>query len=188
MKKKEWKEQYYQASQDAFYLTKIAKNLNNENIALREENKRMKQQLEEVGAVIKLMKADALHLIQEKLAAKKTPASSALAIKSIEWLDDATVIHWTDGTFTKVTRQKGEKADRQTAVAYAIAKKVLGNHSISDVIEFYSEDHTKDEKYAKIYLALNSKSKYNRVKALRAWEKIPEAKRQSIKAMVKQNA
>lgn len=38
----------------------------------------------------------------------------------------ATVIFWCDGTKTVVKRRKGEKQNRELAVLYAIAEKVLG--------------------------------------------------------------
>ena len=108
----------------------------------------------------------------------------SLSIEKVNWENDKTTVTWSDGTSTMVTRQKGEKYDRQSAIAYAIAKKVLGNTSVANVVENFSEDNSKDEKYVKIYKALNSKTSRNRIKAQKEWEKIPQSKRQSIKARV----
>lgn len=111
--------------------------------------------------------------------------NDAISIKSIDFSDDVTTITWSDGATTSVKRMKGEKHDTHTAVAYAIAKRVLGTTSIADVVEYYQEDHSKDAKYLRIYNYLNSNNPIKRVKAQKAWEKIPEAKRQSIKSMAK---
>lgn len=108
-----------------------------------------------------------------------------ISIKNIDFSDDVTTITWSDGIETSVKRMKGEKNDTHTAIAYAIAKRVLGTTSIADVVEYYQGDHSKDAKYLRIYRALNSKSPMQRVKAQKAWEKLPESKRQSIKAIAK---
>lgn len=108
-----------------------------------------------------------------------------ISIKDIDFSDDVTTITWSDGIKTSVKRMKGEKNDTHTAIAYAIAKRALGTTSISNVVEYYQGDHSKDAKYLRIYRNLNSNSPIQRVKAQKIWEKLPESKRQSIKAMAK---
>lgn len=112
-------------------------------------------------------------------------SNSAISIKSIDFSDDVTTITWSDEATTSVKRMKGEKHDTHTAVAYAIAKRVLGTTSISDVVEYYQGDHSKDAKYLRIYSYLNSSNPVKRAKAQKTWEKLPESKRQSIKAIAK---
>lgn len=112
-------------------------------------------------------------------------SDGAISIKSIDFSDDVTTITWSDGEKTSVKRMKGEKHDTHTAIAYAIAKRVLGTTSIADVVKFYQEDHSKDAKYIRTYKYLSSSNPIKRAKAQKTWEKIPESKRQSIKAMAK---
>lgn len=109
----------------------------------------------------------------------------AISIKSIDFSDDVTTITWSDGETTSVKRHKDDKHDDHTAVAYAIAKRVLKNTSIGHIVDFYKEDHSKDAKYLKIYRNLGSKNPIVRVKAQKAWDKIPKGKRQSIKGIAK---
>lgn len=119
------------------------------------------------------------------IAVTASENDGAISIKGIEFGEDVTTITWSDNEKTSVRRQKGEKHDVHTAVAYAIAKRVLGTTSIGDVVEYYQEDHSKDEKYLKTYRSLKSKNPMYRIKAQKYWEKIPKGKRQQIKAMAR---
>lgn len=112
-------------------------------------------------------------------------SDGAISIKNIDFSEDVTTITWSDGEKTSVKRMKGEKHDTHTAIAYAISKRVLGTTSIEDVVKFYQEDHSKDAKYIRTYKYLSSSNPIKRAKAQKTWEKIPESKRQSIKAMAK---
>lgn len=129
-----------------------------------------------------------VHLVSENEALKNytktTNHNDNIAIENVDWDGDTTTVTWSDGTTTTVKRQKGEKYDRQSAISYAITKKVLGNTSIAEVVESYDESHKNDAKYARIYRALRSKSARNRIRAQKAWEKVPENKKASIKARI----
>jgi hypothetical protein len=196
MKKKEWKYAYKELAKDAKEMVCVMENMGLENVCLNERLKELEdeneylhsqlakslEEMEDFRKCVVALKKDAVRFVQKELR-KDEP----LVIENIEWENDEnkkTTVTWSDGTTTTVSRQKGEKYDKQAAVSYAIAKKLLKNTSVADVVEYYSEDHSKDEKYARIYKALNSKSSHNRIRAQKAWEKISEAKRRSIKAMV----
>ena len=53
--------------------------------------------------------------------------SSPSPIRKVIFNDPATIIFWTDGTKTVVKCQDGDKYDKHTGMAMAIAKKFLGN-------------------------------------------------------------
>lgn len=58
----------------------------------------------------------------------------------------ATVIFWCDGTKTVVKRRKGEKQNRELAVLYAIAEKVLGGKKArSEFIEAVTDGKYENE-------------------------------------------
>lgn len=63
-------------------------------------------------------------------------------IKHIMKNGDYTTVLWADGTKTIVKRAKGEKDDPETALAYALLKKLNGNCS-SEVRRYFEDAETK---------------------------------------------
>lgn len=56
----------------------------------------------------------------------------------------ATIVFWDDGTKTIVKCQKGDKANKETGLAMAIAKKAFGNKgSFNDIFKMFIEDYDK---------------------------------------------
>lgn len=160
-----------------------------ENIDLQEQVQILEKEYQSLDERYRHIESGYIHTSFENLVLKRKTAENEnnqkfVQITNIDWDNDVTTLHFSDGVSVSVTRQKGEKYDRQSAVAYAIAKRVLGDVSVADVVEKFDESHDLDEKYMKIYKALKSKSSRNRIKAQKEWEKIPEKKRASIKAKI----
>lgn len=63
-------------------------------------------------------------------------------IKHIMKNGDYTTVLWADGSKTIVKRAKGEKDDSETALAYALLKKLNGNCS-SEVRRYFEDAETK---------------------------------------------
>lgn len=189
MKKKEYKHLYKNTK-------KQNQELIQKNAALLKENEYYHKIANELAQekeclrsmVLEAQEQTALVMVNHlsKELEESTQESNAIEIDAIDFSEDVTTIHWNDGIDTSVKRAKGEKNDANTAVAYAIVKRILGGRSLASVVRYYQEDHSKDERYVRIYQNLNSESPIKRMKAQKAWSKIPESKRQAAKARAHQ--
>lgn len=121
---------------------------------------------------------------EKKCKVSENGNDGALAINDVVWNGDETTVFWGDGTSTTVRRANGDSYDKQTAVAYAISKKVLAS-TLENTVKYYSE---KDKRTAeKIYRCLLSNDAKKRQCANKRWADVPRRVRQSVKESAKNN-
>lgn len=161
---------------------------------LKEENAALRESYESKLKAAALIANENIQIQKElaKVAAASETRNriARIAIENIayESKNDATVVDWSDGTKTVVKRHKGDKSDKQTAIAFAITKKVLERSGISlSAIAKAFDTTTEDKEFAKlvgIYNRMSSKNRGARIQAQKEWEKLDDKVRKSVKSRI----
>lgn len=158
---------------------------------LKEENDALRESCESKLKAAVLIVNENIQLKKE--LAKVADASETrnhLSIENItyESKNDATVVDWSDGTKTVVKRHKGDKSDKQTAIAFAITKKVLEHSgtSLSAIAKAFdtTPDDKEFEKLVGVYNRMFSKNRGARIQAQKEWEKLDDKVRKSVKSRI----
>lgn len=159
--------------------------------ALKEENAALRESCESKLKAAALIANENIRLKKElATATSASETKNYIAIKNVtyESKNDVTVVNWSDGTKTIVKRHKGDKADKQTAIAFAIAKRMLANSgiSLSSIAKAFdtTPEDKKFEKLVGVYNRMSSKNRGARIQAQKEWEKLDDKVRKSVKSRI----
>lgn len=191
MKKKTLKRDYKMMENVLNEYMNDVEELEEECNALKEENAALRESCESKLKAAALIANENIRLQKElAIATSASETKNYIAIKNVTYepKNDVTVVDWSDGTKTIVKRHKGDKADKQTAIAFAIAKRMLANSGISLSSIAKAFDTTPEdkefEKLVGVYNRMSSKNRGARIQAQKEWEKLDDKVRKSVKSRI----